>query len=141
MTTKIKYEGNLRTTMVHLQSKTEILTDAPTDNQGKGEAFSPTDLLASALGSCIVTTMAIYAKAHGFDLGNCSCDVTKIMTPAPRRVGEVVIDLFLEDGFTEKQRAGLEHAAHACPVARSLHPDLIQNVNFNYQLIAMSYEL
>ncbi len=141
MTTKIKYEGNLRTTMVHLQSKTEILTDAPTDNQGKGEAFSPTDLLASALGSCIVTTMAIYAKNHGFDLGNCSCDVTKIMTPAPRRVGEVVIDLFLEDGFTEKQRAGLEHAAHACPVARSLHPDLIQNVNFNYQLIAMSYEL
>lgn len=127
--------------MVHLQSKTEILTDAPTDNQGKGEAFSPTDLLASALGSCIVTTMAIYAKNHGFDLGNCSCDVTKIMTPAPRRVGEVVIDLFLEDGFTEKQRAGLEHAAHACPVARSLHPDLIQNVNFNYQLIAMSYEL
>jgi len=141
MTTKIKYEGNLRTTMVHLQSKTEILTDAPTDNQGKGEAFSPTDLLASALGSCIVTTMAIYAKNHGFDLGNCSCDVTKIMTPAPRRVGEVIVDLFLEDGFTEKQRAGLEHAAHACPVARSLHPDLIQNVNFNYQLIAMSYEL
>jgi len=141
MTTKIKYEGNLRTTMVHLQSKTEILTDAPTDNQGKGEAFSPTDLLASALGSCIVTTMAIYAKNHGFDLGNCSCDVTKIMTPAPRRVGEVIVDLFLEDSFTEKQRAGLEHAAHACPVARSLHPDLIQNVNFNYQLIAMSYEL
>ena len=141
MTTKIKYEGNLRTTMVHLQSKTEILTDAPTDNQGKGEAFSPTDLLASALGSCIVTTMAIYAKNHGFNLGNCSCDVTKIMTPAPRRVGEVIVDLFLEDSFTEKQRAGLEHAAHACPVARSLHPDLIQNVNFNYQLIAMSYEL
>ena len=127
--------------MVHLQSKTEILTDAPTDNQGKGEAFSPTDLLASALGSCIVTTMAIYAKNHGFNLGNCSCDVTKIMTPAPRRVGEVIVDLFLEDSFTEKQRAGLEHAAHACPVARSLHPDLIQNVNFNYQLIAMSYEL
>lgn len=141
MTTKIKYEGNLRTTMVHLQSKTGIITDAPTDNQGKGEAFSPTDLLASALGSCIVTTMAIYAKNHGFDLGNCSCDVTKIMTPAPRRVGEVIVSLFLEDNFTEKQRAGLEHAAHACPVARSLHPDLIQKITFNYQLLALKYEL
>ena len=135
MTTKIKYEGNLRTTMVHLQSKTEIITDAPTDNQGKGEAFSPTDLLASALGSCIVTTMAIYAKNHGFDLGNCSCDVTKIMTQTPRRVGEVIVNLFLEDTFTEKQRAGLEHAAHACPVARSLHPDLIQTITFNYTQI------
>lgn len=141
MTTKIKYEGNLRTTAVHMQSKTEIITDAPTDNQGKGEAFSPTDLLASALGSCIVTTMAIYAKNHGFDLGNCSCDVTKIMTPAPRRVGEVIVNLFLEDNFTEKQRAGLEHAAHACPVARSLHPDLIQKITFNYQLLALTYEL
>ncbi len=141
MTTKIKYEGNLRTIAVHMQSKTEIITDAPTDNQGKGEAFSPTDLLASALGSCIVTTMAIYAKNHGFDLGNCSCDVTKIMTPAPRRVGEVIVNLFLEDNFTEKQRAGLEHAAHACPVARSLHPDLIQKITFNYQLLALTYEL
>ena len=72
--------------MVHLQSSTEVTTDAPTDNQGKGEAFSPTDLLASSLGACIVTTMAIYAKNHGFDLGNCTCDITKIMTPAPRRV-------------------------------------------------------
>ncbi len=140
MTTKIKYEGNLRTTMVHLQSSTEVTTDAPTDNQGKGEAFSPTDLLASSLGACIVTTMAIYAKNHGFDLGNCTCDVTKIMTPTPRRVGEIIVNLFLEDGFNEKQRAGLEHAAHACPVTRSLHPDLVQSVTFNYEQLAMSFE-
>ncbi len=126
--------------MVHLQSSTEVTTDAPTDNQGKGEAFSPTDLLASSLGACIVTTMAIYAKNHGFDLGNCTCDITKIMTPAPRRVGEIIVNLFLEDGFNEKQRAGLEHAAHACPVTRSLHPDLVQSVTFNYEQLAMSFE-
>ncbi len=133
MTTKIIYEGNLRTDMEHVDSGTHIKTDAPKDNQGNGAAFSPTDLLASAFASCIVTTMAIYARNHAIYFENARAEVTKIMTANPRKVGEVKVDIYMPNHtYSEKEKSGLEHIAHTCPVARSLHPDLLQNVKFFY---------
>ena len=133
MTTKIIYEGGLRTDMEHVESATHIKTDAPKDNQGNGAAFSPTDLMASSLGTCIVTTMAIYARNHNIFFENVSAEVTKIMIPTPRKVGEIKVDIYFpEHPYSEKEKSGLENIAHTCPVARSLHPDVLQTVRFFY---------
>lgn len=133
MTTKIIYEGGLRTDMEHVESATHIKTDAPKDNQGNGAAFSPTDLMASALGSCIVTTMAIYARNHDIFFENVRSEVTKIMNPNPRKVAEIKVDIYMpEHAYTEKEKSGLEHIAQTCPVARSLHPEVLQTVRFFY---------
>src|ERR1700761_2983045 len=105
------YLGDLRTEATHLQSGTRIITDAPTDNQGKGEAFSPTDLLAEALASCILTTMAIAGNTHGINIDNTQCEVTKIMAPNPRRVAEVVINLKFPLAYSDKEKKILEIAA------------------------------
>ncbi len=135
-TIHIDYLGELRTDCVHLQSGTHINTDAPTDNQGRGEAFSPTDLVANALGTCIITTMAIFARRDGIELKGSKLDVTKIMTSQPpRRIARIEIDLTLQtenlpDGET---RARLEKIAHTCPVAISLHPDIEQAVGIRWE--------
>lgn len=127
------YLGNLRTKATHLQSGTEIITDAPIDNQGKGEAFSPTDLVATALGSCMMTIMGIAARTHGFNVDGTRLRITKIMKSDPRRIGEVVIDLdFPKIEYTEKQKKILQISAETCPVALSLHPDLKQTVRLNF---------
>ncbi|GAB2593809.1 OsmC family protein [Spirosoma areae] len=140
-TIHIDYLGGLRTDCVHLQSGTHINTDAPTDNQGRGEAFSPTDLLANALGTCIITTMAIFARREDIDLATSTLDVTKIMsTEPPRRVARLEIDLTLRanrngDSFLpdEETRVRLEQIAHTCPVAISLHPNIDQAVSIRWE--------
>jgi hypothetical protein len=129
-----RYLGELRTEATHLQSGTVILTDAPTDNQGKGEAFSPTDLLAASLGSCLMTIMGIAGRTHGIDLEGTQLKITKIMAAQPRRVAEVkiIVEFPTSRSFTPKERSLLEHAARTCPVALSLHPDLVQSIEFVY---------
>lgn len=140
-TIHIDYLGQLRTNCTHIQSGTSINTDAPTDNQGRGEAFSPTDLVANALGSCIITTMAIVAGRDGIDLTDSGLDVTKVMTSQPpRRIARIEVALtlrvhrqgnvFLPDDET---RTRLEAIAHTCPVAISLHPDIEQVVNIQWE--------
>lgn len=130
----VKYLGELRTKSIHLQSKKEIITDAPIDNQGKGEAFSPTDMVASALASCILTLIGISANKHGFNIVDTEIKVSKIMHPAPRRIGEIKIDIYFpQNNYSNKEKKIIEHAAKTCPVAYSLHPDLKQSISFHYQ--------
>ena len=134
MTSQILYEGNLRTVATHLQSGTVIETDAPVDNQGKGERFSPTDMVATALGTCMLTIMGIKARDMGVQLDGTKVDITKIMSANPRKIGEIkVVIKFPEDVQTdEKQRAILERAAMTCPVFESLHPDMKKDVEFKW---------
>ena len=140
-TIHINYVGGLRTDCEHLQSGTHINTDAPTDNQGRGEAFSPTDLVANALGTCIITTMAIFARRDNIDLAGSSLEVTKIMSSQPpRRIARLEVDLTLRarqngDPFLpdDETRTRLESIAHTCPVAISLHPDLEQAVRIRWE--------
>lgn len=129
-----EYTGQLRTVATHLQSGNTIITDAPVDNQGKGEAFSPTDLLAASLGSCMITIMGIAAQTHGFNIDGTKADITKIMASNPRRVGEIKIDLYFPDvEYSPKEKKLIEAAAFSCPVYLSLHPDLIKSINFHFQ--------
>lgn len=132
-TAQIVYQGELRTNCTHLQSGSSIITDAPTDNHGKGEAFSPTDLIATALGACLITTMGIVADRDGIDLVGTQISVTKIMESNPRRIGkiEVVINI-PNQTLTADQKQKLEHTGTNCPVDKSLHPDLIREYSFNY---------
>lgn len=134
MTSEIIYQGELRTDCNHLQSNTVIETDAPTDNKGKGARFSPTDLVATALGSCIITTMAIKTEDWDIDLTGTKLEVTKIMQAEPRRVGEIKIDIHFPQHLQadDKQKTILERIAYTCPVAHSLHPDLLQTITFHY---------
>jgi len=128
------YLGELRTEAKHVLSGDKVITDAPLDNQGKGEAFSPTDLMSASLGSCMFTIMGIAAREHGFNIDGTNCSITKIMAADPRRVSEIQISFnFPAIQYSDKQKLILEKAAINCPVAKSLHPDLIQNVNFNFQ--------
>ncbi len=139
-TIAIKYLSDLRTEDRHLQSGTCINTDAPTDNQGRGEAFSPTDLVANALGTCILTTMAIVARRDGIEMDGSEASVTKVMSQdAPRRIIKIEVDLVLRaktgdnSPLTEEKKARLEQIAHTCPVAISLHPDLEQAVSTRWE--------
>ena len=131
-TIKTVYLGELRTQAEHLQSGTQIITDAPTDNQGKGEAFSPTDLLATSLGSCMLTIMGIAARTHGFDIDGTRVTTTKVMGTNPRRVVEVILEMQFPNNYEDKHKLIIEAAAKECPVANSLHPDLKQTVTFIY---------
>ena len=137
-TSHINDIGDLRTECTHLQSGTLINTDAPTDNQGKGQAFSPTDLVANALGTCIITTMAIFARRDGIDLKGSEMSVTKVMsTEGPRRIVRIEVDLVLRTAEAlpdDATRARLERIAHTCPVAISLHPDLVQDVKIRWEV-------
>ncbi len=134
MTSKVIYKGDLRTAATHLKSDTIIETDAPTDNQGKGERFSPTDLVATALASCMATIMGIYARTHELSIDGAYMEVEKIMTPPPRKIGEIKVDLFfpIENKYSTKQKTALEHAALTCPVYLSLHPDIKKTVVFHW---------
>jgi len=138
-TIHIDYLGDLRTECTHLQSGTTINTDAPTDNQGRGEAFSPTDLVANALGTCIITTMGINARRDGIDLKGSELTVTKVMSSdAPRRIARIEIQLTLRANNSvlpsDETRARLEKIAHTCPVAISLHPDIVQDVTIRWEV-------
>lgn len=130
------YTDELRTEAQHLYSGTKIITDAPLDNQGKAESFSPTDLLAASLGSCMITVVGIAARTQGFEerLRGTKLEITKIMKSDPRRVGEIqVVITFPENSnLNDKERKIIEHTAKTCPVAQSLHPELIQSWTFNY---------
>lgn len=127
------YLGELRTEAKHVLSGDKVITDAPLDNQGKGEAFSPTDLMSASLGSCMITIMGIAAREHGFNIDGTNCSITKIMAADPRRVSEIQISFnFPANQYSDKQKLILEKAAINCPVAKSLHPDLVQNVSFNF---------
>lgn len=132
-TSKITYQGELRTTCIHLQSGTEILTDAPTDNHGKGEAFSPTDLVATALGSCMVSIMAIKSKDLELELKDSTLEVTKIMQAEPRKIAKIIVALNMSIETSEKNKTILERAAMTCPVLLSLHPDIEKEVTFNWK--------
>lgn len=132
-TAEIIYLGNLRTEATHIRSGESIITDAPVDNKGKGEAFSPTDLTATSLGTCMITTMCISAQNHEFPFEQSSAEVLKIMANDPRRIDAIEVDLYLQDlDYSDKQKTILEKAALTCPVARSLHPDLKQIVRFHW---------
>lgn len=132
-TSKITYLGNLRTEAVHLKSGNTIITDAPPDNNGKGEAFSPTDLLATSLGSCMLTIMGIMAQRNNIAIEGTTVEITKVMEANPRRVGEIIVEFSMPaNNYTEKEKTLLENAAHTCPVAKSLSADLKQTVVFNY---------
>lgn len=134
MTSSVVYDGNLRTVAIHLQSGFEIQTDAPVDNQGSGERFSPSDLVATALGSCMLTIMGIKARDMQVDLRGTQIDIQKIMKADPRRIGGINLSFSFPDGLNldEKSRTILERAAHTCPVRYSIHPDIEVNVVFNW---------
>jgi putative redox protein len=127
------YLGDLRTKAIHVQSGEELLTDAPVDNQGKGEYFSPTDLVATALTSCMLTIMGIIATRFSFSIEGTQAKSTKIMADSPRRIGEIVVELdFPSRPYSEKEKTLLQQAAKVCPVAMSLHPDIKQTIIFNF---------
>ena len=133
MTSTINYSGKLRTISTHIRSGLTIITDAPTDNNGKGEAFSPTDLVAAALGSCMLTVMGIAAARHSIELAGATVDVSKEMVTEPqRRIGTISVNIRMPKGIPAQKRSMLEHAAHACPVHKSLHPDVKIPVEFTY---------
>ncbi len=128
------YEGDLRCRLTHGPSGDEILTDAPVDNHGKGEAFSPTDLMAAALGSCMLTVMGIAARKNNVSMDGTTADVEKEMVTAPvRRVGKITVMIRMAAGIDPVKRSILENAAHTCPVHKSMHPGVQIAVNFIYQ--------
>lgn len=128
-----KYVGELRTESTHLKSSNVIITDAPTDNNGKGNAFSPTDLVASALCSCMTTVMGICANKNQFDLPNSTAHITKVMSSHPRRISKIIVEInFDSNNLSEQNIEKLIAVAEGCPVAQSLSSDLIQEVRFNF---------
>ena len=128
-----KYVGELRTESTHLKSSNVIITDAPKDNNGKGNAFSPTDLVASALCSCMTTVMGICANKNQFDLPNSTAHITKVMSSHPRRISKIIIEInFDNNNLSEQNIEKLKAVAKGCPVAQSLSSDLIQEVRFNF---------
>ena len=132
-TAEVIYQGQLRTECTHLQSGTKIMTDAPTDNFGMGAAFSPTDLVAIALASCMITTVGILTRLENINLEGSKLTVKKIMESNPRRIAQIHIDIKINNpDLSEEQKKRIEEIAQNCPVAKSLHPDLIQKVTFTY---------
>jgi len=132
MTSKTEYLGDLRVKSTHLKSGDSFLTDAPTDNHGKGEAFSPTDTVATALGSCMLTTMAIKAEGKGIDLTGTTIEITKTMAADPRRISHIKAVVNFTQNYSAKEKALLERSAIHCPVNKSLHPDMEREISFSY---------
>jgi putative redox protein len=126
------YKGDLRTEDTHLKSGVVIFTDAPPDNQGKGESFSPTDLLCASLASCALTIMGIAARTHGIAMEGTTVRITKIMAADPRRVGGIILEFDMVKNYPEKEQKILEHAARTCPVMLSLATELNKDIRFNY---------
>jgi uncharacterized OsmC-like protein len=133
MISKITYLGDLRTSSIHLQSGSEIISDAPIDNNGKGEAFSPTDTVANALGSCMFTVMGIKAQDLQIDLSNSTAEITKIMAADPRRISEIHVVFNFSVDTDIKNKTILERTAMTCPVYYSLHPDIKKVITFNWK--------
>lgn len=133
-TATARYAGHLRTEATHTASGNTIQTDAPVDNHGRGEAFSPTDLVSTALGSCMMTVMGIVADRHSWDLVGSTFAVLKHMsTEAPRRIAQIDVTFTLPAALAPQERTLLERAAHTCPVGLSLHPEVRQNIVFEYK--------
>jgi uncharacterized OsmC-like protein len=132
-TSKVTYLGNLRTSSIHLASGSEIISDAPIDINGKGEAFSPTDTVANALASCMFTVMGIKAQDLNIDFSNSTAEVTKIMGTEPRRITEIHVTFSMNIEVTDKERVILEKTAMTCPVLNSLHPEIKKEVVFNWK--------
>ena len=133
MTSKVTYLGELRTSSIHIQSGTEIISDAPTDNSGKGEAFSPTDTVANGLASCMMTMMGIKSKDLNVDLTNSTAEVTKIMGTDPRRIIEIQVKMDMAIAVDQRTKLILERTAMTCPVLNSLHPNIKKDVTFNWK--------
>lgn len=132
-TSRVIYQKNLRTHCIHVKSGDEIVTDAPTDNHGKGEAFSPTDLCASSLASCMLTVMGIKAASWDKVLDESTATVTKVMADNPRRIAEIIIEMLIKGSvFSEKEQKILMNTAHSCPVAQSLHPDIFIKLHVQF---------
>ena len=129
-TSKVTYLGGLRTSSIHLQSGSEIISDAPTDNNGKGEAFSPTDSVANGLASCMFTVMGIKAQDLVVDFSGSTAEVTKIMAAEPRRISEIHVNFNMNLAADEKTKTILERTARTCPVFYSLHPDIKKEISF-----------
>lgn len=132
-TSIVRYLGDLRTSSMHMQSGTEIITDAPTDNQGKGEAFSPTDMVANALATCMITIMAIKARDMDVELKGTTAEVIKVMAVEPRRIDEIHIHFEMDHAADSKTKTILERVAMQCPVHFSLHPDIKKVITFNWK--------
>lgn len=130
-TSKIEYRASLQTDAIHISSGVSITTDAPVDNNGKGSCFSPTDLAATSLASCMLTVMGIYADQNNLNLGEIQCDLTKIMAANPRRISEIQIEVYWKNNMDEKTIEKLKKVGINCPVANSLHPDINQKINFH----------
>ena len=135
MTAKVIYEGNLRTVCTHMASGATIITDAPTDNHGRGEAFSPTDTVATALASCMLTVMGIKARDMQVDIAGSTATVTKIMGTEPRRIVAIQIQIVMKGNFDTKTKTILENTAKTCPVWHSLHPEIKKEIEFNWDKI------
>ncbi len=134
MTSKVTYTGNLRTKSEHLRSGDSFITDAPIDNNGLGQAFSPTDTVATGLASCMITMMGIKANGLEVDLTNSTAEVTKHMEANPRRISKIEVKLSLPSNVSEKNRKILEHTANTCPVHYSLHPDIVKEISYHWVL-------
>jgi uncharacterized OsmC-like protein len=134
MTSKVVYQGDLRTECTHGQSGSSFITDAPVDNNGKGQAFSPTDTVATALGSCMLTIMGIKAAQMQLDIIGSYAEVVKTMAADPRRISGIHIQLFMPEKIADKERKILQNVALACPVHKSLHPDMDKEIEFLWQL-------
>ena len=132
MISKIIYKGELRTEAIHIESGNVIITDAPKDNQGRGGAFSPTDLVATALGSCMLTIMGIVAKRKSIDIDGSKAEIEKKMSKDPRRISEICIKIYFVKPIDKTNRELLERAAHTCPVSKSLNDELNEIVQFIY---------
>lgn len=132
-TSKITYLGDLRTSSVHLQSGSELISDAPLDNNGKGEAFSPTDTVANGLASCMFTMMGIKARDLDVDFSGSTAEVTKIMAAEPRRISEIHVAFTMNFIADEKTKTILEKTANTCPVLYSLHPDIKKVITFDWK--------
>ncbi len=133
MTASIIYTGNLRCRAEHIQSNTIIESDAPTDNRGKGERFSPTDLTCVSLATCMLTTMAMKATDLGVSLQDAKADVTKHMLGDPRRIGKIEVSVTLPSGVNDRDRKALENTGNNCPVAKSLHPAIELVIDYQWE--------
>jgi putative redox protein len=131
-TSLVVYLGNLRTQCTHVASGSEYLTDAPVDNQGQGQAFSPTDTVATGLANCMLTVMGIKARELGVSIDGARAEVTKIMASNPRRIGSIEVAIHFPKGIDSKSQQILEKTARTCPVAQSLHPDIEQRIEFHW---------
>jgi len=134
MTAEVEYKGDLRTKSTHIKSGETIITDAPTENKGKGEAFSPTDLVATNLATCMLTIMGIKAVNNNLNIDGTKAEVVKVMADKPRRIAEIniTVTMFNEKDFSTKDKTNLERAALNCPVMHSINPDIKTNVTFNW---------